>query len=359
MFYFLNYYILVVDGKPFYYMSYELNERSVQIFKEIVMAYCENGEPVGSQKICERMKIPLSSATIRNVMAYLESLGLLYAPHTSAGRMPTEEGLRLFVNGLLEVSSLDGNDKQYLESLCHLKGYNFEELMEKTGAALSGLSKCASLVFVPKSESPLKHIEFLRLDQKQTLIVLVTEDGKVENRLLMLTKDLSASTLKEASNYLNAKLTGKTLADIKDHIFKELSQQRNTMTELISHMIANLTTQKQQSTLIIQGQSHLLQDVGHVQDLHKLSFLFQELEVKENLIQLLDASIHAEGVQIFIGSNNPIASLTETSMIITPCRNQDNRVIGALGVIGPRHLNYSRVISLVDQTARLVEQFMI
>lgn len=358
MFYFLNYYILVINEKLFYFMTYELNDRSVQIFREIVMAYCESGDPVGSQTLSERLNSPLSTATIRNVMAHLEALGLLYAPHTSAGRLPTEAGLRLFVDHLLEVQSLEEPDKIYLDSLCALKGYNFEELLEKTGSALSGLSKCASLIFVPKSESALKHIEFVRLDANQTLVIIVTNDGKVENRLLQSPADLTPSILTEASNYLTNTYAGMTLSEVKEALIKELKHQRTTFTTLMSHMIEALNPQ-QQSTLIIKGQSHLLSDLGHMSDLQKLRVLFQELEAKENLIQLLDASIHANGVQIFIGSNNPIASLTETSMIITPCKNQDHRVIGALGVIGPRHLNYSRVISLVDQTARLVEQFMI
>ncbi|KAB2835649.1 MAG: heat-inducible transcription repressor HrcA [Caedimonadaceae bacterium] len=339
-------------------MTYELNNRSVQIFREIVMAYCESGEPVGSQTLSERLNSPLSTATIRNVMAHLEALGLLYAPHTSAGRLPTEAGLRLFVDRLLEVQSLEDTDKVYLDSLCSLKGYNFEELLEKTGSALSGLSKCASLIFVPKSESPLKHIEFVRLDPTQTLVIIVTEDGRVENRLLQSSSDISTSILIEASNYLNATYSGLTLSEVKASLIKELKHQRTAFTLLMSHMIEALNPE-QKSTLIIKGQSHLLGDLGQINDLEKLRILFEELEAKENLIQLLDASIQAEGIQIFIGSNNPIASLTETSMIITPCKNQDHRVIGALGVIGPRHLNYSRVISLVDQTARLVEQFMI
>ena len=344
-------------------MNYELSERSVQIFREIVIAYCENGEPVGSQKLWGRLKTPLSTATIRNVMAHLESLGLLYAPHTSAGRLPTEEGLRLFVDGLLEIQSLKESDHDYLESLCALKGYDFEDILEKTGSALSGLSKCASIVFVPKSESPLKHIEFVSLDKNQLLAVIVTQDARIENRLITLEETFNPSMLTEASNYISTKFAGKTLSEVKQMLRLELTKERGQMTKLMQDMlnksVGQLDIQRRQSTLIIKGQSRLLQEISHVQDLQKLSFLFEELEMKENLIQLLDASIHAEGVQIFIGSNNPIASLAETSMIITPCKNQENRVIGALGVIGPRHLNYSRVIPLVDKTARLVEQFII
>lgn len=336
----------------------ELSERSREIFREIVEAYVETGEPVGSRTLSRRLSVALSPATIRNVMADLEDAGLLFAPHTSAGRLPTEAGLRLFVNGLLEVGQLTQEERARIDGRCRTAGKSLEEALAEAVSLLSGLSRCAGLVLAPKTQRALKHIEFVHLAAGRALVVMVTEDGVVENRLVEVPAGLPASALVEATNYLNARLSGSTLEEARALILEELESQRSQLDELTGKVIeaglAIWAGGDKGGTLIVRGQSHLLDDVTALGDLERIRTLFDALETKEQLVGLLDLTHKAEGVQIFIGSDNELFRMSGCSMIVAPYRDSRERIVGALGVIGPARLNYARIIPLVDYTSRVI-----
>lgn len=336
----------------------ELNQRSLEIFRHVVEAYVETGEPVGSRTLSRRLAVALSPATIRNVMADLEELGLLYAPHTSAGRMPTEEGMRLFVNGLLEVGKLGEAERARIDDRCRAAGKSVEQTLEEAITMLSGLSRCAGLVMAPKTKSSLKHLEFVHLGPGRALVVMVTSDGVVENRVLEVPQGLPPSALTEASNYLNARMAGRTLDETRQTILTELDAHRSQLDEVASRVVeAGLATWAggdKGGSLIVRGQSHLLEDVTAVEDLERIRNLFDALEAKEQLLRLLDLTNKAEGIQIFIGSENELFSLSGCSMIVAPYRNSREQIVGAIGVIGPTRINYARIIPLVDYTSRVV-----
>jgi heat-inducible transcriptional repressor len=340
----------------------ELNKRSIDIFRELVDAYVETGEPVGSRTLSRRLKTSLSPATIRNVMADLEEAGLLYAPHTSAGRLPTEAGLRFFVHGLLQVGDLTEGDRAYIEQRCTSAGRKVDDVLEEATSMLSGLSKCAGLVLAPKTESPLKHVEFVSLSSGRAILVLITEDGVVENRLIEAPVGIPPSILIEASNYLNARLAGRTLSEAKRVIFEELKQHKahlDTLTaKVVETGIGVWSEGDQGGALIVKGQSNLLTNVTVVEDLDHIRDLFAVLDTKETLIQLLDASIQAEGVQIFIGAENNLFSLSGCSLVVAPYKNSRQHILGAIGVVGPTRMNYGKIIPLVDYTAKLVGRLL-
>lgn len=336
----------------------ELNLRSKDILKHIIETYVETGEPVGSRTLSHRLGMSLSPATIRNVMADLESSGYLYSPHTSAGRLPTDSGFRFFINGLLEVGDINDLDRSELEDKCSLGGKSLNDVLSEATKALSGLTKCAGLVLSPKGEVALKHVEFVFLSPGRGLAVLVTQDGNVENRLIDLPEGIMPSTLIEASNYLNSKLIGKTLNEAKAILQNELSFQKGELDTLVANLMQNGagTWYKgdEKGVLIVKGQSNLLQDVTELEELGKVKSLFDLLETQDSLLELLDASIVAEGIQIFIGSENPLFSNSGCSLIVAPYKDSSQKVIGAIGVIGPSRLNYARVIPMVDYTAKLI-----
>jgi heat-inducible transcriptional repressor len=337
----------------------ELNQRSREIFRHIVDAYVETGEPVGSRTLARRLGQTLSPATIRNVMADLEEAGLLVAPHTSAGRLPTEAGLRLFVDGLLEIGDLSEEERRSIESQCAASGRSFQQVLDQATETLSGLARSAALVVAPKTERPLKHIEFVPLGPGRALVVLVTEDGLVENRVIDVPLGLPPSTLVTATNFLNAKLVGKTLEEAKQALAAEIEASRAELDELSAKIIeagiGSWTGDKYSGgALILRGQSKLLEDVTAIADLERLRALFEALETKESLVRLLEATRHGEGVQIFIGSENPLFGIAGWSMIVAPYGNQQEQVVGAIGVIGPARLNYARIIPMVDYTAKLI-----
>lgn len=340
----------------------ELNKRSIEIFRELVDAYVETGEPVGSRTLSRRLNVSLSPATIRNVMADLEEAGLLYAPHTSAGRLPTDAGLRFFVHGLLEVGDLSDSDRASIESRCQTAGKSVEDILGEATSMLSGLSSCAGIVLAPKTESSLKHIEFVNLGVGRALVVLITEDGVVENRLFEIPTGLPPSVLVEATNYLNSRLTGKTLSEAKRVIFDELKGHKKDLNDLASNVVETglgvWTGEGQTSSLIIKGQSNLLNNVTVVEELDRIRDLFSILDTKETMVKLLDASIHAEGVQIFIGSENNLFGLSGCSMVVSPYKNSRQQIVGAIGVIGPTRINYSKIIPLVDYTAKMVGKLL-
>jgi heat-inducible transcriptional repressor len=336
----------------------ELNERSREIFRLIVDGYVQTGEPMGSRTLSRLLSQNLSPATIRNVMADLEEAGLLYSPHTSAGRLPTEAGLRLFVHGFLELGNLGESERQNLEALCRARGKSLAQALEEATSALSGLSRCAGVVVVPKQERPLKHIEFVHLGPGRALVVLVTEDGTVENRVIEVPLGLPPSTLVSAANYLNARLVGRMIEEARAEIEAEIGSQRAQLDELTSHVVASgiagWAGGEGESALIVRGQANLLEDVTALADLERLRALFEMLETKETVLRLLDASRKAEGVQIFIGADSHLFGVAGCSVIIAPYQNSREQIVGAIGVIGPTRINYARIIPMVDYTAKVI-----
>jgi heat-inducible transcriptional repressor len=341
---------------------HELNERSREIFRLIVDGYVATGEPIGSRTLSRRLAQNLSPATIRNVMADLEEAGLLYSPHTSAGRLPTEAGLRFFVHGLLEVGRLAEEERRNIESLCLARGKSLPQALEEATSALSGLSHCAGVVVVPKQERPLKHLEFVHLGPGRALVVLVTEDGMVENRVIEVPLGLPPATLASAGNYLNARLIGRTVeearAEIRQHIDSNQAQLDELTAKLVSAGLASWAGADKGSALIVRGQANLLEDVTAIADLERLRALFEMLETRETMLRLLDASMQGEGVQIFIGAESHLFGVAGCSMVIAPYQNSREQIVGAIGVIGPTRINYARIIPMVDYTAKVIGRLM-
>ncbi|HZF34388.1 MAG TPA: heat-inducible transcriptional repressor HrcA [Candidatus Angelobacter sp.] len=340
----------------------DLNERSRDILRHIVDAYMESGEPVGSRTISRRLAMSLSPATIRNVMADLEEAGLLYAPHTSAGRLPTERGLSLFVSGLLELGGLSKEEREKIDGKCAAAGRSLADVLEDATTMLSGLSRCAGLVVAPKTERRLKHIEFVHLGPGRALVVMVTEDGLVENRIIDVPMGLPPASLIEATNYMSARLVGRTLGEARSGVLTELEQHRAELDALTSRVVeAGLATwagEKKGGALIIRGQAHLLDEVTALSDLERIRALFAALETKEAMVRLLEAADLAQGVQIFIGAQNELFGLAGCSVIIAPYRNSREQIVGAVGVIGPTRINYARIIPMVDYTAQVIGRIL-
>jgi heat-inducible transcriptional repressor len=338
-----------------------LNERSREIFRHVVDAFVETGEPVGSRTIARKLGGSLSPATIRNVMADLEYAGLLYAPHTSAGRMPTDAGLRMFVSGLLQVGGLDASERSAIDAHCQAAGRSPEDVLDQATGALAGLARCAGLVLAPKLEAPLRHIEFVNLKPGRALVVMVDESGNVENRVFEVPKDLRPSALVEAGNFLAARLAGKTVIEARSGILAELDSGRAELDELTTKVVqAGLATWSgdraggRDGALIIKGQSNLLSNVTALEDLERIRQLFTALEAREQMVRLLDLVGKADGVQIFIGAQNELFGMAGCSMVVAPFQNSREQIVGAIGVIGPARLNYARIIPMVDYTAKLV-----
>ncbi len=341
---------------------FDLNERSTDIFKRVVEAYVETGEPVGSRSLSKLLETRLSPATIRNVMADLEEAGLLYAPHTSAGRLPTEAGLRYFINGMLEITDLPTDIKDDLEQKCRDKGVSYQALLEEASNALSGLTQCATLVMVPKEEARLKHLEFVPLSPTRALVVLVTDSGMVENRIIETPVGLSQSLLIEAGNYLSSRIQGRTLSEAKSLILSELENKQQVLDQLASGIIrqglAVWGGGEKERSLIVRGQGHLLSSIQQRDDIEKIQQLFYSLEKKEGVVDLLDAALRGDGVQIFIGSEHPLFTYSECSMVIAPYKTGENKIIGAIGVLGPKRINYGKVIPLVNYTAKILGRLL-
>jgi heat-inducible transcriptional repressor len=340
-------------------MIAELNERSREILRLVVESFVETGEPVGSRTLSRKLDMGLSPATIRNAMADLEDAGLLFSPHTSAGRLPTDMGLRLFVDGLLQTGDLSSDDRAAIEEHCATAGKSMTGLLEEASSLMSGLSRCAGLVTAPKTDGVLKHIEFVPLGPGRALVVMVTEAGMVENRVIDLPIGLPPSALVEATNYLSARLVGRSLTEARAAIAGEIDQHRALIDDLTSKVVeTGLATwadvSRGDGVLIVSGQSNLLEDVTAVADLERIRALFGILEAKENLHKLLGLAEGADGAQIFIGAENELFSLAGCSMIVAPYRDGDRHIVGAIGVIGPTRMNYARIIPMVDYTAKVV-----
>jgi len=342
----------------------KLNERSRTILRHVVETYLATGEPVGSRNLSRHLPMALSPASIRNVMSDLEHLGYIYAPHTSAGRLPTEMGLRLFVDGLLEIGNLTDEERRQIEAQIGIKrDTSLEQVLTEAGEMISGLSHCAGVVLTDKQVSKLKHIEFLQLEPGKALVVLVGDDQSVENRVISLPAGLTPSSLVEAANYLNARIRGLTLNEAKAKIETELASASAELDALTQKVIeAGLATWSgvigDQKSLIVRGQANLLKDVDGLENLERIRQLFDDLEAKRDLVQLLGLADRGEGVHIFIGSENKLFSLSGSSLIVAPFENQRRQIVGVLGVIGPTRLNYARIIPMVDFTARLVGRLL-
>jgi heat-inducible transcriptional repressor len=336
----------------------ELSERSREILRTIVEAYVETGEPVGSRTISRKLGLTLSPATIRNVMADLEEGGLLYAPHTSAGRLPTDLGLRLFVHGLLEIGSLTQEERASIDGQCRAAGKSLAQVLEQATEMLSGLSRCAGLVVAPKVERPLKHIEFVQIGPGRALVVLVAEGGLVENRIIELPMGISASALIEAGNYLTHRLVGRTLAEARQQILAELEASRAELDQLTGRLVeqglAIWGGVQGGGAVIVKGQSRLLEDVTALSDLERVRALLAALDGRESMVKLLDATQGADGVQIYIGAENELFSLAGCSVVFAPYRDGREQVVGAIGVVGPTRMNYARIIPMVDYTAKVI-----
>ncbi len=355
----------------------DLDARSREIFKTIVDNFLETGEPLGSRTLSRALPISLSPATIRNTMADLEQLGLLTAPHVSAGRVPTELGLRMFVDGLLEVGDLGETDRQDIEARVAGSGRTASDVLTEATKLLSGLSRCAGLVVAPKRTAALKHIEFVPLGQTQALVVLVSEDGEVENRVIDMRPGTPPSALSEAANYLNAHLRGRTLGEVRARVNEDIEALRSQLDTLTAAVIesglavwsgdggkpataqeAREAVEASAKSLIVRGQSKLLDNLGAVEDLERIRQLFDDLEREQEVLELLELAETGEGVRIFIGAENKLFSLSGSSVIVSPYQDSSQRVVGVIGVVGPTRLNYARVIPMVDYTAKLVGRLL-
>jgi heat-inducible transcriptional repressor len=326
----------------------ELNDRSREIFRQIVESYLMTGEPVGS----------------RHLSRILETAGLVFAPHTSAGRLPTETGLRFFVDAMMEIGDVTSEERSRIEAQMRAaaSGHTLETALAEASALLSGVSRGAGVVVTSKSNARLKHIEFVRLDPARALVVLVSADGSVENRLLDLPAGLPAGALVEAGNFLNARIQGKTLGDIK----REIQTRREDMERELDALTARLVEAGLATTvgpadsrqLIVRGQANLLDDLKAAEDLERIRLLFSDLETQTDVIDLLSRAEGGEGVRIFIGSENKLFSLSGSSMIAAPFRDGSQKIVGVLGVIGPTRLNYARIVPMVDYTAKVISRIL-
>ena len=342
----------------------QLSDRSRTILRRIVESYLETGEPVGSRNLARVLPMGLSPASIRNVMSDLEQSGLIFAPHTSAGRLPTQMGLRLFVDGLLEIGGLSPDERRQLEAQIAVKREkSVDQVLLEASEMMSGLSECAGVVLAEKQVARLKHIEFVPLEPQKALVVLVGEDSSVENRVIALPPGLPPSALVEASNYLNKHVRGLTMAEARTRIETELTKARAELDSLAQKVIqAGLAEWSggagDRKSLIVRGQANLLKDVSANDDLERIRQLFEDLENKREFVQLLGLSESGEGVRIFIGSENKLFSLSGSSLIVAPFQDETRKVVGVLGVIGPTRLNYARIIPMVDYTAKLVGRLL-
>jgi heat-inducible transcriptional repressor len=343
----------------------QLNERSREIFRQIVESYLATGEPVGSRNISRLIPMTLSPASVRNVMSDLEQLGLIYAPHTSAGRRPTELGLRFFVDALMEMGDLSEADRRSIEAQVAGTGQakSMEAVLTEASQMLSGLTRSAGVVLAAKTNVRLKHIEFVRLEPERALVVMVAEDGQVENRVVTLPKGLPTSALTEATNFLNARIRGRTLAEARIELEGALEAGRAELDLLTQKIIsAGLASwsggESEERKLIVRGHANLLEDLNVLEDLERVRLLFDDLETKRGVVDLLGRAELADGVRLFIGSENKLFSLSGSSTIIAPYRDGVGRIVGVIGVIGPTRLNYARIIPMVDYTARIVSKML-
>ncbi|WP_105404216.1 MULTISPECIES: heat-inducible transcriptional repressor HrcA [unclassified Neorhizobium] len=340
-----------------------LDDRSREIFRRIVESYLETGEPLGSRNLSRLLPISLSPASVRNVMSDLEELGLIYSPHISAGRLPTQSGLRFFVDAFMQVGDLSAEERANIDRQIRPadRDQPMESLMAEASRMLSGVSRGAGIVITTKSDPVLKHVEFIRLEPTKALAVLVGDHNQVENRVIELPVGVTSSQLTEAANFLNAHLSGQTLPELrgqlktlKDQVQGELHALSQELVERGLAVWSGDSEEGKPTQLIVRGRANLLEGLADVADLDRLRLLFDDLEKKDSLIEILDLAEKGPGVRIFIGSENKLFSLSGSSLIVAPYRDGEDRIVGAVGVIGPTRLNYSRIVPMVDYTAQLL-----
>lgn len=350
----------MTDGTP---NLSELNDRSREVFRRVVEGYLDTGEPVGSRTLTRAMSETVSAATIRNVMSDLEFMGLLGSPHVSAGRVPTQAGLRMFVDGLLEVGDLTETDRDRIDKTLGTNEPDVGTMLDRVGAALSGVTNGASLVLAPKYEAPIKHIEFVSLAPDRALVVLVFADGHVENRVFHPPLGQTPASMREAANFLNAIAEGRTLSELSEAVSREIATRRQELDQLARDLVETgqaiwENEGQSQERLIVRGRSNLLSDGAESEELERIRTLFDDLERKRDIAEYLDLAREGEGVRIFIGSENKLFSLSGSSLVVSPYMNSDRKIIGAVGVIGPTRLNYGRIVPIVDYTAQLVGKLL-
>ncbi|WP_282170592.1 heat-inducible transcriptional repressor HrcA [Ruegeria atlantica] len=337
----------------------EMNDRSREVFRLIVESYLDSGEPVGSRSLTRTLSEKVSAATVRNVMQDLEFLGLLDSPHVSAGRVPTQMGLRMFVDGLLEVGDLGVDDRQKLDETLGSNAGDVGGMLDRVGSALSHVTHGASLVLTPKQESEIKHIEFVSLAHDRALVVLVFADGHVENRLFTPPPGQTPSSMREAANFLNSLIEGRTLSEVLRQMQTQITARRQEIDVLAREMVESGMAAwdgdgTDSARLIVRGRANLLGEPGEAEELDRIRTLFDDLERKQDIAEFLELTEEGEGVRIFIGSENKLFSLSGSSLVVSPYMNADRKIIGAVGVIGPTRLNYGRIVPIVDYTAQLV-----
>ncbi len=347
------------DGR---HLLAEMNDRSREVFRRVVEGYLESGDPVGSRTLTRTMSEKVSAATVRNVMQDLEYLGLLDSPHVSAGRIPTQLGLRMFVDGLLEVGDVNAEDREQIDQTAN-EQVEVATLLDRVGSTLSGITQGASLVLTPKHEAPIKHLEFVSLDPSRALVVLVFADGHVENRLFTPPLGQTPSSMREAANFLNTFVEGRTLSQLDQVISAEIERHRRELDALAAQLVEMGTAvwdthSGDEERLIVRGRANLLGDSQEAVDLDRVRELFDDLERKRDIAEFLSLTEQGDGVRIFIGSENKLFSLSGSSLVVSPYMNADRKIIGAVGVIGPTRLNYGRIVPIVDYTAQLVGRLL-
>lgn len=340
----------------------EMNARSREVFRRVVETYLDTGGPVGSRTLTRSMSEAISAATIRNVMQDLEYLGLLDSPHTSAGRVPTQLGLRMFVDGLMEVSALSLEDREAIEATAGGNEPGIASMLDRIGAALSGLTHGASLVLAPKHEAEIRHMDFVSLGPERALVVLVFADGHVENRIFTPPPGHTPSAMREAANFVNAIAEGRSLSNLRAHMADEIARRRQELDVAARALVeSGLAVWEDQGEaferLIVRGRANLI-DQAEDSDLERIRTLFDDLERKRDIAEFLELAEEGEGVRIFIGSENKLFSLSGSSLVVSPYMNADRKIIGAVGVIGPTRLNYGRIVPIVDYTAQLVGRML-
>ena len=356
-------------------MLNDLNDRYKEILRTIVDSYLHSGDPIGSRNIAKNLNETLSAATIRNAMADLEDLGLIYAPHISAGRLPTQSGLRLFVDGLMEMQPLHKNDMKAIESLAgRVSGqggdgedasYTPSGLYEKASGLLSSMSSCAAVIAAPKKDKTLRQIEFVQLAPGRVLIVLVSDDGMVENRIMQVPLDLPQSSLVMAANFLNSNILGRTLKDIRKDVEADIQSRQSDLdartaqfiTDGLTEAVNNHQNADDDGVLVVRGQGNLL-DSQVVSDLEHVRQLFDALENRKTMLSLLESVGNADGMQVFIGSENKAFTHAGVSLVISPYKDKKDHIIGAIGVIGPTRLNYGRIVPMVDYTSQILSRLI-
>ena len=337
----------------------EMNERRKIVFRNLVDSYIETGEPVGSQTLANTLAEEISPATIRNVMQDLEVLGLLDSPHVSSGRIPTQQGLRLFVDTLLEIGEISNKEQEIIDYSIKEDPKNLSNILTRAGSVLSGLTKSASLVLAPKIEAPIKHIEFVSLSPERALAVLVTADGMVENRVFEPPLGQTQSDFREAANFMNAYAKGLTLSELREVMEREVSKRKLEIDKIAAQLVKDGLAvwdgkDTDNSRLIVRGRANLIDGTTAEDDFEKIRELFDDLERKQDIANFINLTEKGEGVRVFIGSENKLFSLSGSSLVISPYMNSEHKIIGAVGVIGPTRFNYGKIVPIVDYTAQLV-----